>query len=130
MIVKRAMKRGEDQELRWFDDLFAAIDGRNVDRFLAFLADDARFRFGNMPPVHGKQAIGAAVGGFFDSIEACRHEVSGSWRHPDSVICHGNVTYTRRDQKRVTVPFANILILRGELIRDYLIFVDISPLYA
>ena len=124
------MMRGDDQVLHWLADLFAAIDGKNVERFLGFLADDAWFRFGNLPPCHGKQAIGAAVGGFFDSIDACHHEVSGSWKQPDSVICHGQVTYTRGDLSRVTVPFANVLILRGGLIRDYLIFVDVSPLHA
>jgi len=124
------MTLGKDQAQRWLADLFAAIDGKNVERFLGFLADDARFRFGNIPACQGKHAIGAAVNGFFDSIDACHHEVLGSWSPSDSVICHGQVTYTRRDQKRVTVPFANVLMLRGGLIRDYLIFVDVSPLYA
>ena len=124
------MMRGDDQVLHWLADLFAAIDGKNVERFLGFLADDARFRFGNIPASQGKQAIGAAVSGFFDSIDACHHEVVGSWTQPDSLICHGQVTYTRRDHSRVTVPFANVLMLRGGLIRDYLIFVDVSPLYA
>jgi ketosteroid isomerase-like protein len=124
------MALGKDQAQGWLADLFAAIDCKNVERFLGFLADDARFRFGNNPASQGKQAIGAAVGGFFASIDACHHEVLGSWTQPDSVICHGQVTYTRRDQRRVTVPFANVLMLRGGLIRDYLIFVDVSPLYA
>ena len=110
--------------------LFAAIDDKDVPRFLAFLADDARFRFGNLPPCEGKVAVGAAVGAFFGAIKACRHEVDSSWEHADSIVCHGQVTYTRHDGSRLTVPFANVLMLRNGLIRDYLIFADTSALFG
>ena len=93
-----------DTSRRWLTQLFNAIDSRDVLRFLEFLADDAEFRFGNMPSVHGKQDIGAAVGAFFDSIAACRHEFADSWALPDHVICHGRVTYTRKDASQLTVP--------------------------
>ena len=114
----------------WLRQLFAAIDAKDTQRFVGFLAEDATFRFGNQPPVHGKPAIGAAVQAFLDSIKACRHEVLGSWRHPDSVVCHGRVTYTRADDTRITVPFTNVMLTRGELVSDYFIFVDSAPLFA
>jgi len=28
------------------------------------------------------------------------------------------------------VPFANIMLMRGELVSDYLIFADLAPLFA
>lgn len=112
----------------WLRQLFAAIDAKDTQRFVGFLAEDATFRLGNQPAVRGRAAIGAAVQGFFGSIKACRHEVAGSWTHPDSVVCHGQVTYTRADDTRVTVPFANVMTIRGELVSEYLIFVDVAPL--
>jgi hypothetical protein len=30
----------------------------------------------------------------------------------------------------VTVPFANVMLMRGEQVSDYLIFVDLAPLFA
>ncbi len=111
-------------------ELLAAIDARNVPRFLAFLTDDVLFRFGNFAPCRGKPATGAAVTAFFASIRECRHEVLGSWDHPDAVTCHGRVTYTRIDSAQVTVPFATVFLLSGKLINEYLIFVDVAPLYA
>ena len=114
----------------WLSALFTAIDAMDTPRFLEFLTDDATFRFGNLPPCYGKLAIGTAVGAFFASIKASRHEVLGSWTHPDSIICYGRVHYTRHDGTRVTVPFANVLMRQGELVRDYLIFADLTPLYA
>lgn len=123
-------KSGSADASRWLRQLFAAIDSRDTARFLEFLTEDATFRFGNQPALRGKPAIHAAVQGFFDSIKACRHEVAAHWRHPDSIVCHGRVTYTRIDDKQVTVPFANVLLMGGEQVSEYCIFVDIAPLFA
>lgn len=130
------MRRGEAARERqadalpWLRQLFAAIDAKDTPGFLGFLAEDATFRFGNQPALRGRVPIGAAVQGFFGSIKASRHEVVASWKHPDSVVCHGRVTYTRTDDRRVTLPFANVMLMRGELVSDYLIFVDLAPLFA
>jgi ketosteroid isomerase-like protein len=115
---------------RWLAQLFSVIDAGDTPRFLELLTEDCEFRFGNLPAVHGKQEIGAAVAALFASIAACRHEFAESWALPDRVICHGQVTYTRKDASLLTVPFANVLTLRGERICRYLIFVDLTQLYA
>jgi ketosteroid isomerase-like protein len=130
--VRRAApaKAGSADASPWLRRLFAAIDSRDAPRFIEFLTEDATFRFGNQPTLQSKSVIHAAVVGFFGSIKACRHEVMAHWRHPDSVVCHGWVTYTRTDNRQVTVPFANVMLMRGERIREYYIFVDITPLYA
>ncbi len=114
----------------WLHALFTAIDAMDTPRFLSFLTDDAMFRFGNLEPCYGKPAIGVAVGAFFASIKACRHEIAESWTHPDSIICHGRVNYTRHDDAQVELPFANVLMRQGDLVRGYLIFADVTPLYA
>ncbi len=45
--------------------LFKAIDNRDTEAFLTFLADDVSFRFGNANTVSGKPAVAEAVDGFF-----------------------------------------------------------------
>jgi hypothetical protein len=42
---------------------------------------------------------------------------------------HGEVTYTRHDGSRLSVPFANIFKLDGTRVREYLVFADVSPLW-
>ena len=111
-------------------DLFAAIDARDTERFLAFLTDEAYFRFGSTPPAQGKEAIRDAVGGFFSSIAGCRHSVARVVAEGDVLICEGEVTYTRHDSSEITLPFANVFELDGELISAYKIYADASPLYA
>jgi hypothetical protein len=55
--------------------------------------------------------------------------VAEIWKKEGVVICHGIVTYTRHDSSTLSVPFANIFRLDGDLIREYLIYVDVSELY-
>jgi ketosteroid isomerase-like protein len=114
----------------WVRDLFERIDARDTEGFLAFLAEDASFRFGNQPPVQGKPAIRAAVSQFFDALAGLRHAVSEVWVHQDAAICHGTVTYTRRSGSEFTVPFADIFRLKSGMVHEYLVFIDISELHS
>lgn len=114
----------------WIPALFASIDARDAGRFVEFLADDGRFRFGNLPPVAGRAAIRTTVADFFSAIAACRHRLHAVWSPPGHAIVQGEVTYTRMDGGVVTVPFVNVLALDGDLVRDYLIYVDATPLFA
>lgn len=110
-------------------ELFEAIDNSDTEAFLTYLSEDVFFRFGNAEPTCGNEAVGDIVHNFFESIKGLQHEVIALWEQGDTVICHGNVTYTRHDSSKLCVPFANIFTFTGDLIRKYLIFVDISELY-
>jgi ketosteroid isomerase-like protein len=112
----------------WLESLFAAIDAKDADTFSSFLAEDAVFRFGNTPPAVGRPAIREAVAAFFQSISALRHTVKDLWTLPDAAVMHGEVTYTRHDGSGLTVPFANVFKLDGSVVREYLIFADVSQL--
>jgi ketosteroid isomerase-like protein len=114
----------------WLPALLRAIDARDITSFAGFLTADASFRFGNYPAVRGREAIATSVRAFFDSIAALSHALGEQWSIGDVTICTGTVTYTRRDGRMLTVPFANVFKLRAGHIHDYQIFVDNSALYA
>jgi hypothetical protein len=114
----------------WWNGLFESIDSKETPRFLEFLTADAEFRFGSAPGVHGHEAIGAAVNGFFGVIAASRHRMIRRWEDTDSAVCEGEVTYTRLDGSQVTLPFTNVFYLRDGKIARYLIYIDQSPLFA
>jgi len=114
----------------WLDELMRAIDARDAGAFAGFLTADASFRFGNYPAVLGREAIEAMVRGFFDSIGALSHQLNERWSIGEVTICTGAVTYTRRDGRMLTVPFANVFKRRAGRIHDYQIFVDNSALFA
>ena len=113
-----------------FGNLFASIDAMDTERFLGFLTRDATFRFGSAEPVQGHAAIAKAVGGFFASVAALRHDVRRVIGEGNTVACEGNVTYTRHDGSTVTIPFANVFELENDLVRIYRVYIDIAPLFA
>lgn len=110
--------------------LFAAIDRMDTPAFLDCLGDDCRFRFGSAEAVSGRDAIGAAVDGFFGSIRALAHDVGQTVTAGNVLVAEGHVTYTRHDGSRLTLPFCNVFEIAGERIRGYRIYIDIAPLYA
>jgi len=114
----------------WIGDLFASIDRRDTPAFAGFLAEDATFRFGNQEPVHGRAAIADAVDQFFQHLAGVEHRIEKSWEVDDAVIVTGEVTYTRLDGSEVTLPFADVFQMRGRLVREYLIYIDVTPLFA
>lgn len=117
------------QAPRWLGSLFEVIDAADVTGFGAFLTEDAVLRFGNAPPVHGRAAIEQSVRHFFASIRRSRHRIERVWSGADAVALDGFVTYTRLDGAEITLPFADTLVLRGDRIAQYLIYIDLTPLF-
>jgi ketosteroid isomerase-like protein len=112
------------------DRLFSAIDAMDPDRFAGFLAPDCAFRFGNLPAVEGRAAVRDFVAGFFGALGGIRHELVEHVEAPGRIAMHGFVTYVRKDGSTLKVPFANVFHLEGGLVRDYLVFIDNSALFA
>jgi hypothetical protein len=52
------------------------------------------------------------------------------WNTGSNVIWEGRVHYTRLDGKKVDVNFCNLFYMKGELIDQYLIYIDNTPLFA
>ena len=120
----------EEATLEWTTRLFQAIDRMDADGFVSFLSENATFRFGNAEPVIGKNKIRGAVAGFFASIKGLRHHILTKWKTDDHLVIQGEATYTRKDDRLVTIPFVNIFKMDDTLIREYLIYIDTSPLFS
>lgn len=118
------------QDRIWLQELFRKIDNMDTEGFLSFLTPHACFRFGNAPVVKGRKAIGKAVQAFFSTINKSDHRMLDSWSEGDAIICQGEVTYTRKDNSQVTIPFVNVFRMVDAQIDQYLIYVDVTPLYA
>ena len=114
----------------WLQFLFDKIDEMDIEAFLSFLTDDVRFRFGNGPEVVSKEEVKAVVAGFFKSIKGSRHRILEFWDQSNTIICEGEVAYTRHNNSKITIPFVNIFKMRSDNISNYLIYIDITPLYS
>jgi ketosteroid isomerase-like protein len=112
-----------------FAGLFAAIDTRDVDGFMNWLADDCSFTYGSTPPVRGAAAVRAMVDGFLANFAAVAHAVDVTWEVDGAAVTEGRVTYTGHDGRSTTLPFCNVLHLADDgRIRDYRIYIDPTPL--
>ncbi len=110
--------------------VFADIDAFDPDKFVAHLTPDAKFRFANADPVTGRAAVKEAVAGFFSTIEGLTHHILKVHEIGDTVIAQIDVEYRRKDGKTVTVPNADILVYDGDLVSDWQIYIDVTPVYA
>lgn len=114
----------------WISHAFQSIDAQDSRAFSALFDDSGEFRFANAPAVVGPAAIEQAVAGFFGSIGGLSHRLLQTWEGRDSWVVEGEVTYTRKNGTRLTVPFCDIFKMRGTKVKAWLIFMDISQLYT
>lgn len=114
----------------WLESISKSIDSKDADKFVRFLTDDCTFRFGNQPDVKGKTDTRNYVAGFFNMIGGSRHKLLNYWKGEDSVVWQGEVLYTRLDGKKVNINFTNIFFMKEDLIKDYLIYIDNTPLFS
>lgn len=112
-------------------EVFKSVDAKDAASFVTHLTPDAVFRYANSPPVKGRDAVRQAVAQFFDAVASLRHDVQETWEVGEMVFCKGEVNYTRHDgSKAGPFPFFNLFRMRDGKIAEYLIYVDISPLFA
>jgi len=110
--------------------LFADIDTMVPDAFARHLAENVTMRFGNAPAMRGRAACRKAWADFCGLVDGVHHEVVNQWTVGDTTIAETAVTYTRRDGARVTVPVVTIYRAGGELIDEYRVFLDLTPVFA
>jgi ketosteroid isomerase-like protein len=114
----------------WAKKLFAAIDAMDADGFADFFADDGKFVFGSFPPADGKEAVSGFVAYFFSTLKSLSHKlltinIAGGLRY-----IHFEVTYVVADGQTVTIPGVETVKMDGDLISEYIIYLDPSPLQA
>jgi ketosteroid isomerase-like protein len=113
------------------DQMFADIDRMDAGAWASCLAPDAVMRFGNAEPVHGREACRDALAGFYDQIHGLAHDRVAQWEQGEATIVEANVTYTRSDDRQVTVPVVTIYRTNDDdLIADYRVFIDLAPVFA
>jgi ketosteroid isomerase-like protein len=110
--------------------VFADVDRMDAKAFASYLAEDCVLRFANADEVVGRDAIEEAIAGFFGTIKGISHQVIEHWDVDDTTIVRSEATYTRKDDREVTVPAVTTWRRGGELIDEYRIYVDLSPVYA
>lgn len=125
------MTAGAVAEARWLAErLFGALDARDLDALAGLLSDDASFRFGNGPELHGRDAVVEATGGFLGAVAGTAHEVTGCVGGPEAFVAETRVRYVRHDGGEVVLPAATSVRVRDGLMSRVQVFMDAAPVFA
>jgi len=110
-------------------EMYSIVDAMDGAALASKMTENGIFRFANIPGVEGREAITGFLDNFFQSIKGIKHGQIEDWMVDNTRFATGQVSYTRHDDSTLVVPFSVILKMQGELIHEYLIFVDASELY-
>jgi ketosteroid isomerase-like protein len=111
-------------------ELLRDIDSMDAKAFASHLSENCVLRYANNDEVVGRDAIEQAIAGFFGTIKGLEHRVVNEWAVGDATILQFEVTYTRHDGGQVPVPAVTIFRRGDDLIDDYRVFIDLTPVYA
>ena len=111
--------------------MFARIDAMDVPGMLDHLAPDVTFQFGSNDAVVGRERVGEIVTGVFGGLRGIGHEFVDVLEFGDVTVLQLVTTYGLPDGRNQSLPAAVIVRQRpDELIDDYRIYQDVSPLWA
>lgn len=118
------------QRKDYIEKIAKSIDTKDAKLFSEFITEDGIFHFGNAEAIKGRKNIEDYVAAFFGMIKGSSHKIVNLWDDGNHIVWQGEVDYTRLDEKKVTVKFVNVFNMEGDMIRDYLIYIDNTPLFA
>jgi len=110
-------------------DMYGIVDAMSGAKLAELMTENSIFRFANIPAVQGKEAVTGFLDNFFQSIKGIKHSEIEDWKTDNTRFATGIVTYTRHDDSNLSVPFSVILKMQGDLINEYLVFIDASELH-
>ncbi len=133
--MNKGLKKASDAQPEnsipdWIVALFRDIDAMDVDAFLSYLTNDAVFVYGSGDPVTGKEKIRSFLSVFYGDLDGIRHLILGVWEMDGVRFVQTCCTYTMKDDREITIPAMNLFNMEGDLIRDYLIYADPTPMLA
>jgi ketosteroid isomerase-like protein len=117
----------------WIDDYYADVDAMRLEPFVERHSDDAVVVFGNNPRAVGKEAIRAAIGGFWSMIGGLRHERRNLWLVDDGATAVLEVVthYTTKGGAEVPVPCVSLLDRDADgKVTSLRVYIDLAPLFA
>jgi ketosteroid isomerase-like protein len=108
--------------------VFHASETRDVDAFMALVADDIELRLGSQTPVHGKTAVRRVIAVVLYSMKSVEHRLVEAWERGNKMAFQGMATGVTLDGKRVRIPYVDVVEWEGDLIKCYWVNLDASPM--
>ena len=112
-------------------ELFRAIDAMDAEGFASFFTGEGRFVYGAQIDVSGRDAVREGVAGFFGMLKSLSHSNLQVWPSADGSrqFIYGEVHYVMPNGNTADIAFLNLFAFEGELISDYRVFTDPTPMF-
>lgn len=120
--------QGSDITADWVWDYFRDVDTLDAQAVTQHYTDDGQFRFANQEPARGKAAIEDMLQQFYGNVRDMKHRNTGLWLGDNTAVFEADVTFTRPDGSTVVIPASSIIRRRGDLVEDFRIIMDASPI--
>lgn len=91
------------QAYEWYLGYLEAIDGKNIQKYGNYLAQDCMMYQNNSPPVEGKAAILAGLSQYWQTFKSLTHDLLNIYGTDSSFVLEALNHYQRNDNEVVTV---------------------------
>ena len=111
-------------------DVFATMDDGDLDGMVEHMTDDVTTQFGNNAEICGKAAFRALFNQVGQAISGMHHDVVDLWHAVEDFdvwVVQLSVSYRLLDGTTVTLPCCNVFRMRGDLVCEYRVYMDIGP---
>jgi ketosteroid isomerase-like protein len=111
-------------------DVFATMDSGDLDAMVEHMTDDVTTQFGNNAEICGKAAFRALFNRVGQAISGMHHDVVDLWHAVEDFdvwVVQLSVSYRLLDGTTVTLPCCNVFRMRGDLVCEYRVYMDIGP---
>ena len=101
-----------------------------LDAMVKHMTDDVITQFGNQAEICGKAAFRTLFNQVGQAISGLRHDILDLWHAVEDFdvwVVQLNVSYRLLDGRTITLPCCNVFRMRGELICEYRVYMDIGP---
>ncbi len=109
------------------EEVFKTADSMNSVAFSELLTKEVKFRFSNGDLWTGRKSVVDGLNYLFSKIVSLRHDIKGVYKDGDSFAVEAIANYTMIDGKIISLPVVSVLKYNGNLIDDYRIYMDITP---
>ena len=118
-------------QLQTVETLFAAMKRQDWATLKSCLTEDVFYRVGSSEPVHGPEAVQNYLSGLYEIASFEQADVRQILEPEGQVIFEMESHYRRlADNRPVSFACTDILRMRGDKVREWRVYVDISPLFA
>ena len=116
---------------KWYLDYLQAVDGKNLEVYSAFLAEDCLMQSNNNSPLRGKTAIRQFLSDYWRAFKSLEHDLLNIYGSDSSFVLEALNYYKRNDGKVVTLRAVAFTDRNHEgLATSIRFYTDTTPLFA